>query len=69
MQQVRIFSEKKLDYIKNNWGKVTVHSMRNKLNCGADTVKKAAVSLGLEKPPTKPPNWTDADIEKLKRVS
>lgn len=42
--------------------------MRKELKCGADTVNKAALSLGLEKLSTKSPEWTDAD-KKTQRIS
>ena len=64
MKNKRIFSEEEVNYIINNWGKISAHSMKNKLNCTWYAVCKVASSHGLNAP--KSNKWTTEDEETLK---
>lgn len=44
------FSEEQKEYIKDNWGKESAHSMKKKFGCSWATVVNAAVALGLDPP-------------------
>ncbi len=44
------FSQEQKDYIKNNWGKESVHSMKNKFGCSWDAVCNVAKEFELDMP-------------------
>ncbi len=42
------FTEEQKEYIINNWGKVSVHSMKNKLGCSWYAVANVAKENNLD---------------------
>ena len=61
------FTEEQKEYIIDNWGKVSVHSMKNKFGCSWYAVANVAKENNLELP--KSNDWTEEDIEKLKSLA
>ena len=63
----REFTEEEIQYIINNWGKESAHSMKKKFNCSWYAVCKVGEKHGLEIP--KSNEWTNEEIETLKLLS
>lgn len=63
----REFTDDEIQYIINNWGKESPHSMKKKFNCTWYAVCKVAENHGLEIP--KSNEWTKEEIETLKLLS
>lgn len=63
----RAFSEEEENYIVENWGKESVHSMKKKFDCSWYAVCNVAKKHGLEMPESN--IWTDDDIKALKELS
>lgn len=63
----REFTDDEIQYIINNWGKESPHSMKKRFNCSWYAVCKVAEKHGLEIPTSN--EWTNEDIETLKLLS
>lgn len=63
----RIFTPEEINYIIDNWGKESAHSMKKKFNCSWSAVCKVAESHGLETP--KSNAWTEEELETLRLLS
>lgn len=61
------FSVEDINYIIENWGKETPHSMKKKFNCSWYAVCKVAKENGLE--PPKSNAWSEEEINDLKKLS
>lgn len=62
--QKREFTPEEVEYIVNNWGKESAHSMKKKFNCSWNAVCRVAEENGLELP--KSNNWTKEEVQTLK---
>ena len=60
----RKFTDDEIQYIINNWGKESPHSMKKRFNCSWYAVCKVAEKHGSEIPISN--EWTNEDIETLK---
>lgn len=65
--QKREFTPEEVEYIVNNWGKESAHSMKKKFNCSWNAVCRVAEENGLELP--KSNNWTKEEVQTLKDLS
>lgn len=65
--QKREFTPEEVEYIVNNWGKESAHSMKKKFNCSWNAVCRVAKENGLELP--KSNNWTKEEVQTLKDLS
>ena len=65
--QKREFTPEEVEYIVNNWGKESAHSMKKKFNCSWNAVCRVAEENGLELP--KSNNWTKEEVQALKNLS
>lgn len=63
----REFTDDEIQYIINNWGKETPHSMKKRFNCSWYAVCKVAEKHGLEIATSN--EWTNEEIEALKLLS
>ncbi|MGM9834801.1 MAG: hypothetical protein ACI31M_03385 [Bacilli bacterium] len=63
----REFTQDEINYIVNNWGKESPHSMKKKFNCSWYAVCKVAEKYGLDIPTSN--EWTDEEIKTLKILS
>ena len=61
------FTQEQIDYIINNWGVETAHSMKKKFGCSWYAVCSIAKEHGLEMPESNA--WNEEDIELLKSLS
>ena len=59
----KIFSDEERQYIIDNWGKESAHSMKNKFNCSWYSICSVAKENDLEMP--KSNEWTKEEIETL----
>lgn len=62
-----IFTEEQINYIINNWGKESAHSMKNRFGCSWNAVVNIAKEHGLDLPSSN--DWTEEQIETLKTLS
>ncbi len=62
-----VFTDEEIEYILDNWGKLSANSIRNKIGCSWASVCKIAKEHGLELP--KSNNWTEEEINKLKELA
>lgn len=67
MGKKREFTEDEIQYIVDNWGIESPHSMKKKFNCSWYAVCKVAEKHGLELPTSN--EWTNEEIETLKLLS
>jgi len=67
MNKGRIFTDEEVNYIIDNWGKESVHSMKIKFKCSWCAVTKVAEKNGLKLPTSN--EWTEEDVETLKVLS
>lgn len=63
----KVFTQEEVNYILNNWGKESAHSMKKRFNCSWASVTKVATSHGLEAP--KSQAWSKDDIDTLVNLS
>lgn len=63
----RVFTQDEIDYIVNNWGKESPHSMKKRFDCSWYAVCKVAEKHGLEMPTNN--EWTEEEIDTLKMLS
>ena len=61
------FSEEDINYIIENWGKESAHSMKKKFDCSWYAVCKVAKANDLE--PPKSNVWSEEDIKNLQNLS
>lgn len=61
------FTEEQINYIIDNWGKESPHSMKKKFGCTWYAVCKVAQSHSLEIPTSN--TWTDEEINLLRELS
>lgn len=54
---------KDVEYIIENWGKESAHSMKKRFNCSWQTVANKAKELGLSEPVD--PTWTAEEVDTL----
>ncbi|MEG1310153.1 MAG: hypothetical protein RSD06_04685 [Bacilli bacterium] len=62
-----IFTQEQIEYIIENWGKESAHSMKKKFGCSWSAVTNVAKANGLELPTLN--EWTNEQIEALKLLS
>lgn len=62
-----IFTEEQINYIVENWGKESAHSMKKKFGCSWYAVCRVAEANGLEVPTSN--EWTEEDIQTLTELS
>lgn len=62
-----IFTEEQINYIVENWGKESAHSMKKKFGCSWYAVCRVAEANVLEVPTSN--EWTDEDIQTLTELS
>lgn len=62
-----IFTEEQINYIVENWGKESAHSMKKKFGCSWYAVCRVAGANGLEVPTSN--EWTEEDIQTLTELS
>lgn len=67
MNKGRIFTDEEINYIIENWGKESPHSMKKKFNCTWYAVTKIAEKNGLKLPTSN--EWTEEEIQTLKELS
>jgi|GEM_PF-2204387 len=61
------FSDEQIEYIKENWGKESAHSMKKRFGCTVYVIVKLAESLGYEKPKSSSKKlWTKEEEEILR---
>ncbi|MDD4188112.1 MAG: hypothetical protein PHX04_05105 [Bacilli bacterium] len=58
------FTDEQIQYILDNWGKESAHSMKKKFGCTWDAVVGIAKANGLELPTSN--DWTQEEIDTLK---
>ena len=63
----RIFTKEEEQYIVDNWGKESIHSMKKKFSCTWYAVAKIGEKHGLELPESD--YWTKEEVETLKELS
>ena len=63
MSEKRVFTEEEIDYILDNWGKMSARAMARSLHASRDTLARIAKELDLEMP--KNYYWTKEEIELL----
>lgn len=61
------FTEEQIQYIIDNWGKESAHSMKKTFGCTWYAVVSVAKAHGLEEPTSN--NWTNEEIETLKLLA
>ena len=61
------FTEEQINYIIENWGKESAHSMKEKFGCTWYAVVSIAKANGLELPTSD--NWTPEEIDTLKLLA
>lgn len=61
--QKYIFTEEQKKYIIDNWGKESIHSMKNRFNCSWYAIAAVGKDNNLELP--KFNEWTEEDVNKL----
>lgn len=61
------FTPEQIEYIVDNWGKVSAHSMKNKFGCSWYAVVKVAKEHGLELPESN--KWSEEEKILLKKLS
>ena len=61
------FTQEQIDYIINNWGVESAHSMKKKFGCSWYAVCNVAKEHGLEMPDSNA--WTEQDIKMLEELS
>lgn len=49
MKPKLIFTKDQEDYIKSNWGKISISKIAKKIGCSALTITRKAEKLGLPK--------------------
>ena len=62
-----VFTDEQINYIIQNWGLESPHSMKKKFGCSWYAVCKVAEEYGLELPKSK--DWTKEEIDLLKELS
>ena len=65
----RIFTNDELEYIKKNWGIISVSEIARKLNANRSMIEKQADILNLSKAEHSNKKWTDKKIKKLKKLA
>ena len=63
------WTEEDDNYIKNNYGHISLTEMSNTLNCTIETLKKRAGALGLEVTTKEKRRWTKEEEELLREYS
>ena len=65
--QKREFTAEEVEYIVNNWGKESAHSMKKKFNCSWYAVCRVAEENGLDLPESN--EWKAEEVQILKKLS
>ena len=63
----RVFTEEEKQFILNNWNKLSIHKIRDIINCSNKAIEYFAQENNLELP--KSNRWTEEEIETLRRLS
>lgn len=61
------FSKEQIQYIKDNWGKESAHSMKKKFGCSWYAVVNMAKDLGFDLPESN--QWTKEEMTAFLEVS
>ena len=67
MSKMRVFTEEELQYILENWGRVSIHEMRTVLKCSQQVITRVAEEYQLELPKNR--FWTEEEVLLLKEMA